>query len=159
MILNLICKNCGKTITKSRPNAKFCNKNCQYKNWKKDNLQKIRDYATVARAKHPDRIKEYTKKGRQKQLSTRMKRVYGIDFLTAQKMLEIQDGKCLICGRNIQLGNGNRSMERGVIDHSHQRNVVRAILCGKCNIGIGFFNDDINLFERAISYLKQKENI
>jgi hypothetical protein len=41
------------------------------------------------------------------------------------------------------------------IDHCHKNRHIRALLCHNCNTGIGKFNDDINLLEKAIEYLKK----
>jgi hypothetical protein len=39
------------------------------------------------------------------------------------------------------------------IDHSHITNHIRGLLCNKCNLGLGFFRDDLNLLQNAIDYL------
>ena len=36
---------------------------------------------------------------------------------------------------------------------------IRSLLCHKCNTGLGYFNDDVELLKRAIALLKDwKEN-
>ena len=39
------------------------------------------------------------------------------------------------------------------VDHCHRTGKVRGILCHKCNIGLGHFNDDPVLFARAAEYV------
>ena len=41
------------------------------------------------------------------------------------------------------------------IDHCHDTGAVRGLLCHGCNTGIGSLNDDIELLQRAIDYLRE----
>lgn len=71
---------------------------------------------------------------------------YGITEEDYQHLYNLQNGACLICG--------NRQNERRLaVDHDHKTNRVRGLLCNQCNIGLGAFNDNIILIEKAISYL------
>lgn len=40
------------------------------------------------------------------------------------------------------------------IDHDHNTNKVRGLLCSNCNTALGKFKDDILILEEAIRYLK-----
>ena len=51
--------------------------------------------------------------------------------------------ECVICG----------SAETLVVDHDHQTNAVRGLLCNHCNRGLGHFRDDPMLLEFAAQYL------
>jgi hypothetical protein len=42
-----------------------------------------------------------------------------------------------------------------ILDHCHFTDAFRGYICNSCNLGIGRFNDDIELLERAITYLKK----
>lgn len=55
-----------------------------------------------------------------------------------------QKGKCGICDRN------NRPL---CLDHCHQHNHLRGLLCGPCNSGLGFFGDSPELLLKAALYL------
>lgn len=74
------------------------------------------------------------------------------------EMYEAQQGHCLICGEHHEVLH---------IDHDHNccsgirscGKCVRGLLCRKCNTGIGFFKDDPDLIERAITYLRSTEGV
>lgn len=56
-----------------------------------------------------------------------------------------QNGHCLIC---------DKKHDKLNIDHCHANGKVRGLLCSNCNKGLGFFQEDINLLLKAITYLK-----
>ena len=60
-------------------------------------------------------------------------------------MYETQDGKCLVCGG---------WDERLNVDHDHKTDTVRGLLCQRCNVGLGWFEDDPERLNRAIKYLE-----
>ena len=130
-----VCNSCGvlKPVSdfewqKNRPNPR---KKCQ-----------------VCRHKERDYSKEYAyrnKKRKQKYWEDPDKarrdwerNVYGVckeDFNYKE---------CWICG----------SKDRLCIDHCHNTNEVRGLLCSKCNTALGMFDDDPKKMENAVKYLK-----
>ena len=86
--------------------------------------------------------------------SWHIKRKYGLTLDEYVAMLERQGGGCSICGvRQSQLW---REVVRQplVIDHCHNSNKVRGLLCDHCNRGLGQFRDDPALLRRAAEYLE-----
>lgn len=75
-------------------------------------------------------------------------RKYNITKSEYDNMVKEQNNKCAICNKK----NLNRNL---CVDHCHKTGKVRELLCDKCNTSIGKFNDDIELLEKAISYLKK----
>lgn len=69
---------------------------------------------------------------------------YGITQEDYDRMLAKQNGVCAICG-----GVGKRANLD--IDHDHDTGYVRGLLCNKCNMGLGFLQDNL---DEAISYLQ-----
>ena len=63
-------------------------------------------------------------------------------------LLEAQGGGCGICGTPLSIESGDAKT-----DHCHKTGMVRGVLCNKCNLGLGFFNDDESVLSAAISYL------
>ena len=65
------------------------------------------------------------------------------------KIINSHNGKCDICGSDSP-GFGRKKL---CIDHSHDSGLFRGMLCQKCNIGLGNFNDNTDLLGKAIKYL------
>ena len=68
------------------------------------------------------------------------------------KLYNKQKGKCAICGVHQQKLN-----KRLYVDHDHETNKIRGLLCGHCNSTLGFARDNIDVLESAIKYLKKYE--
>jgi hypothetical protein len=67
-------------------------------------------------------------------------------------LLMRQDFKCAICG-------GDFIFAKSVaIDHNHQTGTIRGALCNRCNVGLGYFKDDVELLQKAIDYLNNPPN-
>jgi hypothetical protein len=79
----------------------------------------------------------------------KMKSKYGIGLFDYRKMYANQSGKCAICNDE-KSDYGKNGL---VIDHCHSKGHIRELLCGKCNTGLGHFNDDINRLTNAMEYL------
>ena len=78
-----------------------------------------------------------------------MRKQYGISTEQFAELLEFQGGGCAICAKPIE--NIRRRMN---IDHDHETNKVRGILCTGCNTGIGHLGDNKEGLQRALYYLE-----
>jgi hypothetical protein len=74
---------------------------------------------------------------------------YGITPDEFQAMLASQNGLCAIC-----LGKNQDEGEMLCVDHNHSTEAIRALLCRRCNFGIGYFRDDPEMLVAAIQYLE-----
>lgn len=82
--------------------------------------------------------------GRRTLESKRLKNLYGITLKDYERMYESQKGRCMICYSH---------KEKLHVDHCHETNRVRGLLCGTCNRGLGMFKDNFYYLDRAAEYL------
>lgn len=80
---------------------------------------------------------------------------FGVSLIEREAMEASQDYKCAICGREEVALHQNGTPKRLAIDHDHQTNQVRGLLCYQCNNMLGCARDDINVLLNAIEYLKK----
>ena len=80
-------------------------------------------------------------------LEIRLRR-YKLTRAKYDAMLQAQDGLCAICRSPTE-------KERLCVDHDHATGAVRGLLCKRCNTGIGYLRDSIELLDSAIQYLKR----
>ena len=90
----------------------------------------------------------WNKKNERSLRNSRLKRDYGITLEWYEGAFDAQGGRCAVCRREQKL----------VVDHSHRSKKVRGLLCGRCNTGIGFFQDNASLLSRAADYLLNPSN-
>ena len=88
-----------------------------------------------------------------------LRKSFGISLEVYQGMFKDQDGKCAICGKQEEEYNQNGHKFSMAVDHCHETGEIRALLCRKCNTGLGSFNDSQELLTKAIDYLKQYQPI
>jgi Recombination endonuclease VII len=68
----------------------------------------------------------------------------------ADNLYTKQDGKCVICKTPLLKIDGRRNY---CVDHCHETQNIRGLLCSYCNSGLGYFRDDIEALQQAIIYL------
>jgi hypothetical protein len=75
---------------------------------------------------------------------------YGLELGEYQKKMEEQLYCCAICGKN-----RSEYKKEFDIDHNHENGKIRGLLCHNCNIGFGFFKEDVSILDSAIKYKKK----
>lgn len=70
---------------------------------------------------------------------------YGLTLDQYAALEESQDFHCAICPADTRLH----------VDHNHETDKVRGLLCGPCNMGLGNFGDEPERLESAKSYLQR----
>jgi len=79
---------------------------------------------------------------------------YGLTPADYDRMLEEQGGVCDICKTSDPSANSKPGMSFHV-DHCHDTDKVRGLLCTRCNPGLGFFLHDEALLEAALAYIRK----
>jgi len=109
------------------------------RHWRQANRDYLRAATRAWSEANPDRI-----------ASTRLQREYGISLVEYDKMLRAQTNRCAICGKTPA-----EEGRRLAVDHDHETDKLRGVLCGNCNRGLGLFMHDPELLQRAIAYLEK----
>ncbi len=78
-----------------------------------------------------------------------LKQNFGITIEEYQNIFDSQSGACAICKRHQSF-----FKTRLNVDHRHSDGLVRGLLCGNCNRGIGFLEDSSEYLKSAINYLE-----
>lgn len=86
-----------------------------------------------------------------------LKSKYNLTLEQYYTILEEQNHCCKICGEEETRKNKTTGVCLLCVDHNHKTGEVRGLLCNKCNTGLGYFKEDINILYTAIEYLSKKE--
>lgn len=89
--------------------------------------------------------REWHKNNKQRKKSSRLKSRYGITIEQYNDLLKKQNGVCALCYKE--------DMRPLSVDHNHKTKKIRALLCFKCNVLLGFINEDLDHLERVRDYL------
>jgi hypothetical protein len=107
------------------------------------------------RERFPEKTKKYHETFRNTHPTHQHKygllRKYGLSVDDYNVMVAKQKGQCAICG--IHQSNLKKKLH---VDHDHVSGEIRGLLCSRCNIVIGTFNDDTKILKSAIIYLTKK---
>lgn len=100
-------------------------------------------YAKKWRANNPDKAK-----------NSDLKKRFGITLEDYERMFAEQGGVCKICGQKESSHQRDGSPSSLVVDHCHETQKIRGLLCHHCNRGIGLLKDDPEILMSAIKYLQ-----
>jgi hypothetical protein len=132
--MDIILKRCCKC--KKKKELEFFSKNRN----KKDG------YASYCKECKKEEDKNY--KPKKETLAERLKK-HNITPDVYNDMFNKQEGKCPICNRH------QSELVKGLcVDHDHITGKIRGLLCTKCNLRLGTFNDNIEHLKAAIIYLE-----
>ena len=135
-------------------------KNKNYKDGLSSYCRECRSAAQLLIA-HSDEYKNYIRPIRKKWVEDNKEKValchkishlwrkYNMSLEQYIELVEEQHGLCAICGLPASTNNVL------YVDHDHTINKVRGLLCQHCNSVIGFANDNIEILEQAINYIKK----
>jgi hypothetical protein len=121
--------------------------------------EKDRERGKRYKERHPGRVAETTQKWRERnpdkvrEMNKSTSRAYWERKyqITREEFLaqvEQREGRCDICGET-----DNRTLS---LDHCHETNRNRGLLCRRCNMGLGCFGDNPMTLRKAAEYLEKK---
>lgn len=114
---------------------------CKSKNHKAYRERNHESYKEKLRNRYHENKKHYRDLARRS--------LYGVPLGTYDLLLELQNGKCAICGAE----KSTRSGRELAIDHDAENKTIRGLLCTPCNQGVGQFRHSVSLLHAAIEYL------
>ena len=120
-------------------------------------IEKRREYHRRYYAKNKDRLKEgknrrwkrHYQAHKDDHANRELKRKFGITLEHKTQMLVSQDNRCVICKNMFKDSNDV------CVDHDHTSNKIRQLLCRKCNVMLGYANDNVFILSEAINYLNK----
>jgi len=159
-----VCKVCGveKDLAEYATYYRSGSRKCVCKACEKGRVaaaaKKAKPQRRVWAAANKDRVAAMEKKWRANNkestrlmiLRSRLKRAYGITPERRLEMLKEQEGACAICKEPISITQFGHA-----IDHNHTTGRVRALLCQRCNTGLGSFKDSVAILRAAADYLDE----
>ncbi len=108
---------------------------------------------TKAHQKKPEVIVR-TKEARHLKGQKRKVKQYGLTIEQYDQMLESQNHVCAICFQpETAFDSRLKVTKKLAIDHCHKTAKIRGLLCSRCNLGLGRFEDSIEIFKSIIEYL------
>jgi hypothetical protein len=120
--------------------------NARNKKWREDNLEKMLAFGRKWRKRNPIAV-----------TAKSLRQEYGLTLDAYQRIYDEQNGRCAICvvpitSQITETRNPDRTQVAHV-DHCHETNVVRGLLCFHCNVGLGKFKDSATNLLAAARYL------
>lgn len=121
--------------------------------WQNTNAARIRARDRAEYAADGARQREQARRWHRENLARSKKnkrsyklRRYGLTIEEYDAIAAAQDRRCAIC---LSVAGDL------VVDHCHERQFVRGLLCRQCNLGLGFFEDSTDVMRAAIEYLNR----
>lgn len=134
------CRNCYERALRSRNSAFTQRQRQNSKTWANTHKDRKKQLDKKYRDFHKERFKLTQQANKLAWLN--------LNIDKAQELLAFQKNRCAICG-------GNPTHKRSFdLDHCHETAQVRGFLCGKCNMGLGMFDDNKEFLRKALSFLQ-----
>lgn len=122
------------------------------------------EYGRSWRAAHPEHTAEYNRRRREKRSTSdsyraklaeasrrsALKGKWGITHTELIEWMERQDNRCPICRAPLSW----EKRKCYAIDHDHETDTIRGLLCNRCNSGLGMLGDSLANVQRAVEYLE-----
>ncbi len=109
-------------------------------------------YSNTCKRCTNDRRKAFRRKNPDIVKNECLRRTFGITLDEYRQILLEQGGVCDICGKP-ETSTFRGKLKHLSVDHDHETGKVRGLLCNDCNIGLGWFKDNVQVLRNAIHYL------
>lgn len=104
---------------------------------------------------HKNFMREDRKNNPDKYRNKALIKSFGIDLDDYNKMLDKQGMVCAICNRGeVARKPRTKVIMNLAVDHCHETDKIRGLLCSRCNTALGGFKDDVSLLYNAVKYLE-----
>ena len=117
--------------------------------YQEEHRKEVLEYQCKYRGTHREERRTYRETHRREARGHRLKYAYNLSQEDYDRMFVFQGGVCAICGE----AQKDRNLS---VDHDHVTGKVRALLCDKCNRGLGYFNDNPASLRKAADYLERE---
>lgn len=126
-----------------------------------DNPEKVREANIAWRQNNPDKVAEYRRAWHERNLdhsvscsrNSRLKSKYGVDLIWYESKLHEQEYVCALCSMV------NESGRRLAVDHDHNTNLVRGLLCMKCNFALERLDNVEDWTIKAVAYVAEYKSL
>jgi uncharacterized membrane protein len=117
-----------------------------------------KDYSKQYYKNNIDKIKQYRVENKEKTRKNSYLNLYKITLEEYESLLIKQNYVCAICKQPERIVDKRTNLVRNLaIDHCHNSNKIRGLLCNSCNQGLGKFKDNKNLLQEATNYLNKED--
>lgn len=136
------CSDCGTEISARTTSGKcrLCYKRSYYRTYYDDPEKKAQKNAQWRRWR--------MSKGSAYHYERQLAYKYGLSIEDVHRMLDEQEGRCPICHEQFA------DDRRPVVDHDHDTENVRGLLCDLCNKGLGQMKDNPEALRRAAAWIE-----
>lgn len=152
------CIICSSQYETTVPHQKVCSSACRKQHKKnldeprkKDPKEREKRKAAVDkwRSANADSLKEKRSNNYKENYIQNQIKKYNISYEQASALFLMQ--KCEICLGSVE----NKQVNKITTDHDHITGKVRGRLCDGHNRALGLFSDDVELLQKAITYLQR----
>jgi transposase-like protein len=148
-IRGLLCDRCNRGLGLLFEDIKIIEETIKY-------IEKDFDYRKIKV------VKDSKRKITQKERNLQYKTGYKISLELLHKIEENQNFTCKICHKPETSLAGGKNSERKTkalaLDHNHKNGNIRGLLCHRCNVAMGMFEEDTRLLQQAKEYLSVKRD-
>jgi hypothetical protein len=123
--------------------------------------EKFKEASKRWRESNPEYVKRWKARNKAKTKTQKrkdyLKSTYSITLEQYDVMRELQNYRCYICNKHeSEITNAGATALN--VDHCHVSGEVRKLLCMSCNIALGKVNDNVDILQRCIDYIKEHSN-